>query len=467
MTERLPATPAPGSLERFAQAFDDVFAKRSQREGLRRYLEGLLLPMERNKTLTGLANTEPVEGAQHPSAQKIQWFLSESNWEPNRVNQRRLALLLETPQTAPTARGALVIDETGDRKWGHKTAHVGRQYLSNVGKVDNGVVSVQTLWADERLYYPLTVEPYTPAAWFEKGQHDAAFRTKPQIALELVEAAVAAGVPFRAVVADSFYGENDGLRQRLMERDIGYVLALKPSHSWWHTEGSLGAVWEVAQAAPWTPQAPGDWQAVQRHFRDGHEETWWALEAVGGPYGPSQAERAVVVTTDPATLPDDTTWYLVTNLPTPATARARHSPLLPADLTEIVRLYGLRVWVEQSYKQVKQHLGWAQYQVRFDRAIRRHWELVCCAFCFCWWTLAFDPAQPVDEAEATPTAPGEGKKRSRGDSRSSTHDPLAGRPAAGARLAGAVLAPAPLLAGLVSQTAPAPAPGAAGLVVAR
>jgi hypothetical protein len=467
MTERLPAAPAPGSLERFAQAFDEVFAKRSQREGLRRYLEGLLLPMERNKTLTGLANSEPVEGAQHSSAQKIQWFLSESNWDPDKVKQRRLALLMETPQTTPTARGALVIDETGDRKWGHKPAHGGRQYLSNGGKVDNGVVSVQTLWADERLYYPLTVEPYSPAAWFEKGQHDAAFRTKPQLARELVEAAVAAGVPFRAVVADSCYGDNDGRRQRLMERGIGYVLALKPSHSWWPTEGSLGAVWEVAQAAPWTPPAPGDWQAVQRHFRDGHEESWWALEAVGGPYGPNQAERALVVTTDLASLPDDHTWYLVTNLPAPGTSRARRRPLAAADLIEILRLDGLRVWVEQSYQQVKQHLGWAQYQVRADRAIRRHWELVCCACCCCWWTLAFDPAQPADEAEATPTAPGEGKKRSSGDSRSSTHNPLAGRPAARARLAGAVLAAAPQLAGLVGQTAPAPAPGAAGLVVAR
>jgi hypothetical protein len=336
-----------------------------------------------------------------------------------------------------------------------------------VGKVDNGVVSVQTVWADERLYYPLTVEPYTPASWFEKGRQDAAFRTKPQIARELVEAAVAAGVPFPAVVADSFYGENETLRQGLMERGVGYVMALKVSHSWWHNEGSPGALWALAQAAPWTAQAPGDWQAVKRRFRDGQEETWWALEVVDGPYGPRKAERAVVVTTDPATLPDDTTWYLVTNLPLPGTARARRSPLLPADLSEIMHVYGLRLWVEQSYKQVKQHLGWAQYQVRSDRAIRRHWELVCCAFCFCWWTLAFDPAQPVDEAEATPTAPGEGKKRSRGDSRSSTHDPLAGRPAAGARLAGAVLAPAPLLAGLVSQTAPAPAPGAAGLAAAR
>lgn len=80
MTQRVPATPAPGPLEEYLHHFDDLFAKLNQREAVRRYLEGLLLPMERNKTLTGLANTEPIVGAQHASAQKLQWFLSESSW---------------------------------------------------------------------------------------------------------------------------------------------------------------------------------------------------------------------------------------------------------------------------------------------------------------------------------------------------------------------------------------------------
>ena len=51
----------------------------------------------------------------------------------------------------------------------------------------------------------------------------------------------------------------------------------------------------------------------------------------------------------------------------------------------MVRLYGLRMWVEQSYKQVKHALGWSDYQVRSDLAIRRHWQLVMSAFIFCWW----------------------------------------------------------------------------------
>lgn len=386
MTERLPVTAAPAPLEAYAAQFDDLFAQRSQREAFRRYLEGLLLPAERRKTLTGLANTEPVAGAQHPRAQGLQWFLSESTWSARALNARRLALLRADPATAPDARGVLVIDEHGDRKWGHQTAHVGRQYLANLGKTDNGVVSVTSLWADARVYYPLGYEPYTPAHHFAGGKGDAAFRTKLQIARELVTAAVAAGIPFRAVVADSFYGEDTGFRERLHELRVGYVLALKPSHGWWHREGEIGALWQVAEAAGWRgDDAPGAWVEVARAFRDGHAETWWALEVVAGPYGAAPGQRAIVATTDPATLPERQTWYLATNLPLPGRAAAEAEALPPADLAEVVRLYGLRMWVEQSYKQTKYALGWSQYQVRADQAMRRHWQLVCCAFSFCWW----------------------------------------------------------------------------------
>jgi len=304
MTKRLPATAAPLPLEEYAAQFDNLFTQRSQREGFRRYLEGLLLPAERNKTATGLANTEPVVGAQHPRAQALQGFLSESTWDPATVNARRLALLRSDSATAPDGQGVLVIDEHGDRKWGHKTAHVGRQYLANLGKTDSGVVSVTSLWADETVYWPVAYAPYTPKHHFARGKADPAFRTKLQIAGELVAAAVADDLPFRAVVADSFYGEDAGFRQRLHELAVGYVLALKPSHTWWHQIGTVGALWAAAEAAGWRgADAPGAWVAVDRRFRDGHAETWWALEVEAGPYGPTRGLRAVVATTDPVTLP--------------------------------------------------------------------------------------------------------------------------------------------------------------------
>ncbi len=284
MTPRRPVTPAPGPLETYCEQFDALFGKLNQRNGFRRYLEGLLLPQERNKTLTALANTEPVVGAQQPPAQSLPWFLSESRWDPEALTQRRIAALCSDPPTAPHAQGVLVIDEHGDRKWGSKTAHVGRQYLANLGKTDNGVASVSGLWADEGIYYPLHVEPYTPAPHFARGQADPRFRTKRQIAAALARRALAAQIPCRAVVADNFYGEDEPLREELRALGLGYVLALQPSHCWWHLEGTIGSLQEAAEAAPWAgPEQPGAWVAVERGFRDGHTETWGGAGGGGGP----------------------------------------------------------------------------------------------------------------------------------------------------------------------------------------
>src|SRR5215472_4061361 len=124
MTKRIDIAPSPEPLEAYAKQFDAFFEKSNQREGFRRYVEGLLLPSERHKTLTGLVNTEPLVGAQLPRAQKLQWFLSESTWDEREVQAERLKLLREDPATAPNAQGALVIDETGVSPDGHKTAHV-------------------------------------------------------------------------------------------------------------------------------------------------------------------------------------------------------------------------------------------------------------------------------------------------------------------------------------------------------
>src|SRR5260370_10834558 len=184
MTKRIPITPAPEPLEGYTKHFDALLGKSNQREGFRQYLEGLLLPSERHKTLTGLVNTEPVVGAQLPRAQKLQWFLSEADWDERKIQAKRLRLLREDATTAPNAHGVLVIDETGVSLDGHKTAHVGRQYLGNLGKIDNGVVSGTRLWADEQVYYPLESEPYTPKSYFAKGMNDPRFRAKLTHGLE-------------------------------------------------------------------------------------------------------------------------------------------------------------------------------------------------------------------------------------------------------------------------------------------
>lgn len=137
------------------------------------------------------------------------------------------------------------------------------------------------------------------------------------------------------------------------------------------------------------------WQPVMRRFRDGHTERWWAAGLTLFGYGPDRPVRAVCATTDRRELPALSTWYVTTNL-------SREQ----APLGEVVRLYGLRNWVEQSYKQMKDELGWADFMVRSDRAIRRHWTLVCCAFAFCWWHGALQAC-----ASESSTPPGARKKK--------------------------------------------------------
>jgi hypothetical protein len=148
---------------------------------------------------------------------------------------------------------------------------------------------------------------------------------------------------------------------------------------------------EAAGALDWQgPGKPGRWRRIQRRFGDGHTETWWAADARLGGFGPDR-RRLVVATTDPARLPGHSSWYLLTNLGRPASRRAQQ-----ADLAEVVGLYGLGNWVEQGYKQVTGELGWADFQVRSARAIRRHWTLVAGAFSFGWRAWVADhPGQPA------------------------------------------------------------------------
>ncbi|MFF0579396.1 hypothetical protein [Streptosporangium saharense] len=260
MTARVQAPVAPDPLENYAARFDDLFSHLGQRRGLREYLAGLLPPRERNKTLTCLAGAEPMAGINDPAVHRLQYFLSESVWDPEAVNDRRM------------------------------------------------------------------------------------------------------------------------------------VLALKRRKDQWAPAWAAHTLIDAARALAWGgPNHPGDWARMSRRFRDGHTEIWWAADARLGPWEPYWL---VVATTNPATLPDASTWYLTTNLPHPDGPAAAGSPHSSADLAAIVRIYALRSWTEQGYKQIKDELGWADFQVRSSRAIRRHQALVMAAFCFCWHTWLADSGPP-------------------------------------------------------------------------
>ena len=116
-----------------------------------------------------------------------------------------------------------------------------------------------------------------------------------------------------------------------------------------------------------------------------------------------------------------------------------------------------------SYKQVKHALGWSQYQVRSDLAIRRHWQLVCCAFSFCWWASSSDflevdtsPAGVVaakkDEEDAAAETAERGGKGDRGEEAAAI---VAESVEEGEGVAGAVRDGVALLEGVLLGSAPA------------
>jgi DDE superfamily endonuclease len=308
-----------------------------------------------------------------PGVQRLRFFLSESPWEAGQADDRRLELLREEPATASHDGGVVVIDDSGDRKDGTATAHVGRQWPGRLSGTGHGIVTVTTVWTDGRVRHPLHAAPSTPAHHFARGRSDPAFRTKPQPAAALAGRGKEAGFGCRAQVVDCVCSSERRLVPRTARgrsgpcggtRTVSRYLGPGRPAAHPHRDAAHTLAWRDAGR-------PGDWTPVERHFRDGRSETWWAADARPGGYGPDSPCRLVVATTDPAGLPQEATSYLATSLPHPHAPHAATGPHPPAGLAGIARLHGLRPWAEQSYEQVKDEPGRADSQVRPDRAVRR------------------------------------------------------------------------------------------------
>ena len=144
----------------------------------------------------------------------------------------------------------LVIDDSGDRKDGTKTAHVGQQYLGRYGKTDNGVVTVTTVWADERLYYPVHAVPYTPARHFAKGKSDLAFRTSWPSARRW-----RSGHGRRGSRSGRWsriaYGVRTGSAAGFAEAGLPFVMALRPRRGTWARAADAHTRVEAARALAW------------------------------------------------------------------------------------------------------------------------------------------------------------------------------------------------------------------------
>lgn len=277
--------------------------------------------------------------------QGLHHFLTTPSWSVEQLRTLRLKLILQVLKGKPII---LIIDETGDKKKGNTTDYVKRQYIGNLGKVENGVVAVTAYGVFCGMTFPLLFEVYKPREKLKPGDK---YLTKPQIGAMLIRKLQSMGFKFNLVLADSLYGESGtNFISVLDELDLNYLVAIRSNHSVELVKGQYSQYLK--------------WQRFQRVFSDLDSENRFIREIIHGKRG---EHRYWQITTDTVTLPVNSTWYVMSKYP---------------DITprEVGNFYGLRTWVEYGLKQSKNELGWADYRFTGYCDIERWWEIVCSVY---------------------------------------------------------------------------------------
>jgi SRSO17 transposase len=264
---------------------------------------------------------------------------------------------------------SLIIDETGDRKKGHHTDYVKRQYIGNLGKIENGIVAVTAYGVLDNITFPLLFEVYKPKERLKAGE---VYRTKPEIAAAMIRTLQAMGFRIERVLADSLYGESGvPFVNVLYQLKLPFVLAIRSNHSVLLPQGQRVRT--------------NRWRRFNRVFSNGKREQRWIREIV---YGKKRTTRFWQLTTDPQTQPANGTWYVMSHID-------------QVNYKEIGNLYGLRNWVEYGLKQSKNELGWADFRVTDYAQIEKWWEVVMSAYLLVSLhtsALRFDPTQTADSS---------------------------------------------------------------------
>ena len=301
-------------------------------------LELGLLAETRRKSLPRLATTAKAD------AQALHHFLANAAWSVEDVRAIRLRLTREAVANRPFI---LCIDETGDRKKGKTTDYAASQYIGNLHGLANGVVSVNAYGVLDTVTFPLAFRLYKPQRRLKPGD---VYKSKPQLAIELIQELAAKGFRFSVVLADSLYGESGEFLAALQRLGLHYVVAIRSNHGVWMLPG------QRLRRTRWRP--------FLRVFTDGSGEQRFIRETI---FGHRQGVRYFQITTDPVTLPRESTWDLMTNL--------------PGQIERTVgNTFGLRTWIEYGFKHAKDELGWADYRLTDAASMERWWELVMCAY---------------------------------------------------------------------------------------
>lgn len=375
----------PSEIEQYAAEFGSFharfarfFVRSEPREAARQYLRGLLAPVTR-KNCWQMAE---VTGARDPQA--MQRLLFGARWDADAMHDELQAFVIER---FGEVDGIGIVDETGFLKKGTKSVGVKRQYCGTAGKIDNCQIGVFLTYCAGRGYTFLDRRLYLPEEWCEDRERrreacvpdKAMFRTKSQLAIQMLEHAWARGVPMRWVTGDEVYGDNTRVRDRIAQAGKKYVLAVSANTPVWRGrqpvvapfKGQRGrprkkprlasgaTAWEPASAVvaalpyqAWRRLAVGQGEKGPRIYDWARVRIFEKRGAVPGPEGWLLARRSI---TDPTDLA-----YYLSNAPRSTSLRA---------LAEVA---GARWTIETTLEEGKGEAGLDEYEVRYWHSWHRH-----------------------------------------------------------------------------------------------
>lgn len=340
----LPIVDYPPLIAEEAVHFQDLFS-RPQYQHFQRYVTGVMVAPEVNvSAIAGLF----FQGRDRSCLDR---FLIEADWSTQEVNRRRVQRLNQQPQTASQPGGALIIDDTLTHKSGRKMEGAGMFYDSSASQYVWGHNLVTCNYAKGQVSWPINLRVYRKQEQCEPEQ----FRTKLELACELIgEAVKELKVKASVVLFDSWY-----LCPKLTEYVEGLGL------DWISQAKSNRMVWVARKRmslAEYTASLPAQAFAEAEIYG---KRYWYFTRCL---WMSKLGKVRVVITYDNAALEGDPK-FLVTNR-------------LDWEKHRILRTYTWRWEIEAFYREVKQHLGLEDYQLRSLRGILRHWCLVLVAYSF-------------------------------------------------------------------------------------
>jgi SRSO17 transposase len=371
--------------------FAPLFFRREQKHWALKYLEGLLLPGP-NKSVEAVALT--VSDA---IVRDMQRFIGQGAWDDEAILHKHAELVAES---LGDADGVLIVDGSEFPKKGRHSVGVARQWCGVRGKVENCQAGVFLAYASDRGHTLLDRRLYLGAEWFEaeSGERwercgipdDTPFRTKPQLAWEMIETVQAQGMlAFSWVACDDAFGNNPEFLGRLEGAPIRYLADVPVSTLVWlqrpETEvpppkgrGPVPRRERVVEGAP-------DPIRVDELAAQLPAKTWRTYRVKDGEKGPIEARfafvRAVAVRDK---LPGPDVWVVFRR----SLGKSRELKVLlsnaAADIRrkELVRVSGMRWPIETCFEEAKGNLGMAAYQTRSWRGWHHHMTLVILAHHF-------------------------------------------------------------------------------------